>query len=115
MAGSSVAITPITLAAASAGGEVVMKKTTYELIDISLKMTGSTVTHFSFGVKITHIKSSTKSYAFVLKMALDGDGGTFDEYSSAGALSKKTFHTADRKSTRLNSSHSQQSRMPSSA
>ena len=71
-----------------------MKKTTYELIDISLTMTGSTVTHFSFGIKVTHIKSSTKSYAFVLKMALDGDGGTFDEYSSAGALSKKTFHTA---------------------
>lgn len=82
------------VASASAGGEVVMKKTTYELIDISLTMTGSTVTHFSFGIKVTHIKSSTKSYAFVLKMALDGDGGTFDEYSSAGALSKKTFHTA---------------------
>ena len=40
---------------------------------------------------------------------------TFDTYTQTGAMATVMLDKQDRKSTRLNSSHSQQSRMPSSA
>ena len=46
---------------------------------------------------------------------IDGDGNAMDAGTLYRMPEKMTFTTADRKSTRLNSSHHTKSRMPSSA
>lgn len=67
------------VSSATAGGTLVMKKTTYTLHDISLKMVGGEVTEFGFKIHIRHEKSPTEIYDGMLEMRLDGDGGTFEE------------------------------------
>ncbi|MGI9188048.1 MAG: hypothetical protein ACR2J9_11135, partial [Gaiellales bacterium] len=67
------------VSSATAGGTLVMKKTTYTLHDISLKMVGGTVTEFGFKIHIRHEKSPSEIYDGMLEMRLDGDGGTFEE------------------------------------
>lgn len=65
----------------SAGGTLVMKKTTYTLDDISVKMVGSEVTEFRFAIEIRHETSPSEIYTGKLFLSLDADGGTFEELS----------------------------------
>lgn len=67
------------VSSATAGGTLVMKKTTYTLHDISLAMVGGSVTEFGFKIHIRHEKSPSEIYDGMLEMRLDGDGGTFEE------------------------------------
>ena len=54
-------------------------------------------------------------YDVVLTRVIDGDTVAFEAKWLPDPLKKELSIRVDRKSTRLNSSHSQQSRMPSSA
>lgn len=65
----------------SAGGTLVMKKTTYDLQDISIKLVGSQVTEFKLAITITHETTPSEIYTGKLFLSLDGDGGTFEQLS----------------------------------
>ncbi|CAK0762033.1 hypothetical protein CCP3SC1_360038 [Gammaproteobacteria bacterium] len=64
---------------AAVGGTLVMKKTTYTLQEASIKIVGSSITEFKINIYIKHQNSHTETYEGWLLIALDSDGGTFQE------------------------------------
>jgi hypothetical protein len=56
-----------------------MKKTAYTISDASIKASCGSITEFKLAIEISHKASPTEIYTGKLFLALDGDGGTFEE------------------------------------
>jgi len=83
------------------GGTLEMKKTIYTLHQASMKMVCGKLTEFKLAIDIEHTTSPTEKYTGRLFLALDSDGGTFEELSQGRndngpqlASATKTFLTA---------------------